>query len=804
MDMRVLHRLGTLLFLSGALLFPRLSSAQKTPTLDDVRRDVQKLNIRLSYLKRTYKNLRLSTKGLIAEQILLGQEQFENKEYLAASIYLYEVVQNPKAQNHPFYLDAVYYLAESLFHLKNYAGAIKYYKILATRSPSRREEAQVRLMEIAVETNKFNLVDQFFRQREQFQNLSLRKKIVYLAAKSYYFRKNFPRAIELFNSIADDPKYGAKALFFLGTTALQVKPRAEGVKLALSYFQRALRRCPPDNPKLREFLLLTLGRLYLAMDNTTKALEYYLKIERRSKLFEEALYEVCWVYIKRAKKAKKRTVKEREYRRALQTLELLMSFLPDSPLYPQAQLLRAHLQLQIAALVNREERDSYYEMALKNYSAIAKQYRPIYRQMEQSIRERMKRGIDQKTLFRELIEQQLEEFTISSLLPKEALKWMSNEELMKRTFAVLKDLKMMKKYIRDSFQLLDKLDKIVELNQNDNKKLLLSPSLREAKMQADEVFSDILTIQNKINEIRKNIVLDKMAPADRERFLALEKRLKLIRSLFSQLPKNTKEFRKKDRAILKRLDSMRQRLHSVSLEIDYAVKLLNTLPKWFLYPEAKKLTPAQRNSIREDANDLEKMIQNLRQKYYQTKHELELAEISLRYASNDPYEDKIRRDYQQLLLQQNRLLQKISSKLSPSEQTTLDNLRQLENRLQTMRLELRNFLIIIQRFSDKYRQQLRRVIVEQRRNLQKYGQKIRGLVSEVKGLAAVIAYSSYHSVKRKFYNLILKAEVGVIDVVWSQHQNIQKEKNRLLKNRARDLKVLTEEYRGVSEELQTK
>lgn len=83
-----------------------------------------------------------------------GQLLFIMKDYDRAAMALLDVVDDPKNRAHPAYRDALFYLAESLFALRNYRPAAQYYAEVSTSgTPGQRQQSVARLLEIALATH---------------------------------------------------------------------------------------------------------------------------------------------------------------------------------------------------------------------------------------------------------------------------------------------------------------------------------------------------------------------------------------------------------------------------------------------------------------------------------------------------------------------------------------------------------------------------------------------------------------------------------------------------------------------------
>ena len=95
-----------------------------------------------------------------------------------------------------------------------------------------------------------------------------------------------------------------------------------------------LLKVPVKNKKQARVVELThmaLGRLHYHRDQPSEAIEQYLQVSRKSDLFDDALYEVAFVY-----------VKSRQFDKALRALELLEMATGGSCARPNARVNTMH------------------------------------------------------------------------------------------------------------------------------------------------------------------------------------------------------------------------------------------------------------------------------------------------------------------------------------------------------------------------------------------------------------------------------------------------------------------------------
>lgn len=762
--------------------------------INQIREPMRKLGLQLRFLTNTYTNFRSASRVSLTKRLSDGQINFLLKDYLRASIILLDAVENKDYRGKVAWFDATYYLAESLYRNRNFTGATKYFRLLVRYRRRHSDKALVRLMEIASKTRDYNWLNRYFRQASSLPAGPLRDKIFYLRAKSVYNQKNFAQADQLFRQITNNNSYGARAQYFLAVIGLQSRPTSQSIPEAITRMETALRSLPDKGErKLRDIILLSLGRINLEKGQIAKALRYYRRIDRKSHVFDQALYEICWCYIRRGQSYKKKRLKQREYKRALQALEILLAFLPQSPFYPNAQLLQGHLQLQLAPHQSKDKA-KMFEQAMGSYQKIAIKYRGVYREMDSLLKSRS----NPQAFFKNLISRQLDQFRVASVLPKVAVRWMSNEALMGRTLVMLRDLRQMKKMLNDNAQIIRRLESVLNLGDQ----IDLSPTLKDARVRGTSIRSSTVMLQARLNRMLLKLVGDKMSLSERSEYEKMQKRLRDLSLLYMRTPKNSTELKARSKKVQKRIEKMQSRLHNIKIKLDYATRYLITARRWLVNnPEAQKLTPAQRNTLRSDANELEQLIRNLREQKSKLVDQIDLASIELGYAAANKEEQKVQRDYQRLILKERRLLSRIKQRLSSDEQQQMTELQSYNTTLRDARNKLRIFFRRLRQQTLRFRKIITRKLSGEKLKQQQYKLQVANLEVESKGLASQIAYNSFTVVRKKFYDLVLRAEVGVIDVAWREKQTLQSEKLRLTKNKNRELKVLDSEFRDLLQEV---
>ena len=73
---------------------------------------------------------------------------------------------------------------------------------------------------------------------------------------------------------------------------------------------------------------------------------------------------------------------------------------------------------------------------------------------------------------------------------------------------------------------------------------------------------------------------------------------------------------------------------------------------------------------------------------------------------------------------------------------------------------------------------------------------------ETKGYVGRIAYQSFRAVRKQFYQLVLKADVGIVDVAWQRKRERVEKIQQLSTAKSVDLSAMDEEFKGVLREVQ--
>jgi hypothetical protein len=339
-------------------------------------------------------------RGFITEDEAI--QRFQDHVYLhmigeheLAAEGFYALVTTAALADAGLHRDAEWYLAETLFKMKNYVHAeARFQQIVEDEAHPFRDDGVRRLLELYAATANgvnFNIYyeKEIVRGRVKPSDL-----ITYSVAKSFYRQDDLVQAKSHLLEIGDDSTYFNKARYFLGA----IMVREGELEAAAQYFTEVSQRSVNtlEDRQILDLSLLALGRLYYEMGDFAKASEFYGEVGGDSEYLADKLYEIVWSFIKQSElteelltAAKNRDGDSRDTvnkglghtQQAVRGVEIFLLAFPEHEFTAQLKLLQGHLHVQEArydaALSPYGELSPAYDAALSAYEQVIEDYTPV-------------------------------------------------------------------------------------------------------------------------------------------------------------------------------------------------------------------------------------------------------------------------------------------------------------------------------------------------------------------------------------------------------------------------------------------
>jgi hypothetical protein len=106
----------------------------------------------------------------------------------------------------------------------------------------------------------------------------------------------------------------------------------------------------------------------------------------------------------------------------------------------------------------------------------------------------------------------------------------------------------------------------------------------------------------------------------------------------------------------------------------------------------------------------------------------------------------------------------------------------------------------LERVADERAADIRRQVDEESQRIIGYQQALAELDTEATEVIGAVSYQSFRQVQRRFYDLVLRADVGRIDVAWAVREEHRMRVEMLTRERQREIQALDDDFREIMDE----
>jgi tetratricopeptide (TPR) repeat protein len=681
-----------------------------------------------------------------------AQVAFTIGDYDTAALVLFDLVGKTSG---PDKEAATFYLAESLYHKGDRGAARGYFQDVANVIGGKYyQQSLIRLVEISI-------VDRDVQTGEDALNrlavVSQTAQVPYVKGKWAFANGKYDDAVGYFNSVPRGSELDAQASYYLGTTMIAKQDLGRATEI----FTELVNRKPKTNTDRRiiELAQLALGRVYYEREQPSKSIDSYLLVDRGSDLFATALYEVSWVY-----------VKSKMYDKALVALELLNRLDPQSTSSPTVRILEGNLRIRKAQLLRQaqitgtlsadEHSDplTEYDKAEKIFGETHDRYYPAFLALERMVDGKL----DPASFIDQISGRNTRVFAASAPIPEAAAQWLREEPEVQRVVNVESDLNGIYNGINEAQATITRLEGVLATGD----RLTLYPALSSRRMR-------IAAIQHSLIGIRSQLH-DQAGSSDVGR-----------RSLIAQYqtlgnPEQVHGQRVAEaQAGFDKIDESAQEVETAVMSMQAMAVALRTY--------APHLADADRHKLQDEIASVTKEARAIEDELAEIRREVVLGKDLAPVGDQDLMRAReLRRQVVQALDSEHRNLGGRGGALADQATRIAAQLEQADMQIDALVAE--GLADVKRRIDDE-----RKNIVEYRKLAAEYEQDVRKVGSDVLGF-------SFKAVREKLDDIVVRSDVGNVDVAWSKREDTDDDLKRLNLARARDLKQLRDEFRFVLDE----
>lgn len=703
-------------------------------------------------------------------QYLLG-------DYKSAAVLFYDLVADQRFHTHPRYPDALYFLSDALYQQKNFLGAKLYLRELLSLRSSHYQEALARYLELAGKLDELKGIETYYQQAQD-ANGSVPPEVAYVYGKWTFKRSDLPlkqrlqRAIEIFTPLAEAPEGPTRSFsaYFIGVCQVKLGQLAD----AVSQFEKvaALEVKDPREQVVRDLAQLSLGRLLGETGQYEAALERYQAIPQESEHHVEALYEAAWLLVRKG-----------DYEKAKNTLDVLLMLAPDTTLTPEAKILQGHLQLRLKSY---DEATATYEQVINTYAPVHDEIDALLKLYKNPVR-----------YFDDLLKRNEKNLDVSALLPPVALKWATTQREVSDAVRVIDDLEAGRHGMAEANEISRRV-----LAALDERGLEVFPALQDGYTRADAVDSGLTAIYESLVRFELLVLDPTLTAAEKERLSDLLKEQAPVEKRFRTLPKTLKDVEQRRNRMQEKVAELDGAAFKLGYELQSLFATAAALEKW-VYDTREQRAEGSEETEKPFVERLSHELSVLKSQQKELdalRQRLQDEKVSVDTVLGG--EELVRNQYEAGLAQQHELAQAALPRLPSDRQRMFERANEIRERTASLKQRVTAAKASLRDQVARRGQKIRDAVASEQQKLASYSQEIASVSANARDLVGRIVVSSFEKVRRQFYELVLKADVGVVDVAFTRKQDNTAKIQKLSAEKDRELRALDEEFREVLEDVE--
>jgi tetratricopeptide (TPR) repeat protein len=739
--------------------------------LDQVSAQLRNAGENLAVVETQYVSRTDPTNEMLLERRFSdGEIQYLLQDWPTASVLFYDLLADRAFNGNPKRPDALWYLADSLYQQQSYASSRLYLRELLKTDTPRYREALSRYLDVTTKLNDWGDIEPYLA-RARGPDGQLPPDIAYVHAKWLARRTDLPpeerqrRAAEAFQALTGQGnRFRLASLYFLGVLRVQAQDYAG----AMERFGEVTSAKPADDREQRivELAHLGMARLMVETGHIPEAVDQYQAVSQESPAFPEALYEMAWA-----------KVRAEDWVGARNATDILLLVAPDSPLSPEAQILQAHLLLKLRR----------YKEATETYNGVINTYAPVRDEIDRMLAVHK----DPVTYFDNLIARNEKTLDVSTLLPPLALKWASTQDDVTQALRVVGSLEGGKKGVTEGRAIAQRILKAL-----DERGAEAFPSLQEGTTRAEAVANGLSSAEATLDAAEIEALDPLLTHEEKLDLGRIEAEIAAGRAKLGALPSTPAEISSRRNRMQDRMDAVDREAFRLGTDLDSMNAMLVATQKWVADTRGQRHDgPDDEKQFTERLLTEQRSLQALEQDVQKLRGQL-VAERGL-VDTTLSGEEALRQEMAAASSRARGILSGVEPRASGDAAQFVARTRDLRGQIDTLQQRTAaNQASLRERVKQKG-QEIREKVVAEAKLLDGYGKDVGNVSGDAQKLVGRMAYDSFRRVRRQFYDLVLKADVGVVDTAFTQKQSKTTDIQKVASQKEEELRALDQDFQPV-------
>jgi hypothetical protein len=370
-------------------------------------------------------------------------------------------------------------------------------------------------------------------------------------------------------------------------------------------------------------------------------------------------------------------------------------------------------------------------------------------------------------------------------LPAQALRWAATEGEMQRAMNTLSDLTQARQLVGETERIVARLNGA-----------LGSPN-------PVNVFADLrhqrertITLRNRVARARRDLSAIE-AKANRQYHSAeldqvRQRRGELERSL-DGAPVNPEDVEKRSFGVSSQFGTLNKELSRLEVDL-LGMEARITATERFIGATMKGRDPQTMDAVHAELATQKSAVVDYRKRIQDLEIQIETGRIQVGVDDEDSKrEEAVRIEHAALVERERQILRGLGARSDERVEAGFRSATAIEATI--VQHDQRIDAIVGERVTE-----MRSVLDAEGAKLIGYRAQLTELEGESEEVVGGIALDNFRKVRQRFYDLVLRADVGIIDVSWAVREEHRMRTEVLTRERARSLKALEDEYRDIMDQ----
>ncbi len=773
-------------------------------------------------------NIKVGDKNKAERRLVDAQVAFGIGNYDDAAIMLYDYV--AKYPNSPSFDLALYYLAESLFLKGDFYASRTYFTTLVTDVGPRSkfyQQGLERLIELSLKLRDDSNTQQWLDALDKVPAAQQRDSVPYVRGKHAYFSGKYDESIPFFDKVPKDSKYWFQAHYFLAAAHVAKRDFVPAIRVYEEILDAPAKDA--DAKKVVELTHLALGRVYYECDNADQcnvqlsdqdktnirtkyerakltdkqlgekfadarqkklwavAIDQYLMISRRSELFDEALYEIAWVY-----------VKNKAYEKALRALELLALSDPDSSKMPEVRILEGNLRIrrgEALQFANKGNAQEEYDRAYKSFDGTRKVFKPAHEELVKIIDEHR----DPRAFMAQITGRTSETFDVNSTMPEVAAEWLRKQPDVKRVVSIENDLGSISDEIEESEKTIARLEQAMSSAQSVN----IFPALAEKRARSVEILEEVFDMRLQLLTHERALVLKHASQSDKAELERLGQAREAAFNAYKALPNSNVKYSERITLARSQYDELDQKANEVGLAIETTEATLVAIVKYVEDRQKQGAKPEELEGLNKPIEELRTDVNSMKTELASIRRDIVIARDRAGVGDEDAEQGKrLRAELRKAMGDEQAQMNRVAQTVGGSDRRKLDQIGTLVLRADAVLDVLDKTNRTIDETVNDVLGEVRGEVASEKASLSAYKREFEEYSAESRQLGGEVLAANFDAVRDDFYDVLVRSDIGVIDISWAQREFADKTLKKLELDKKREERTLRVNFDQVIKEEQ--